>query len=262
MDKRINTLALAAALAYGPTAAVAEEGGGTEVQQGAGDIDLEDRGPAIARLSKQIAERPRDARLYRWRGRECFQAGRIEASVADFDRCAKLDPAGEKSLWDRGISLYYAGEFDRGAKQFELYQTFHDSDVENAVWRYLCVARGEGAAKAQKTLLPITGDRRVPMTEIYDLYRGQAKPADVLAAARGGDPPKAALNQRLFYAHLYLGLFAEAAGDRKTAAEHLAAAAGPYRIDHYMGEVARVHHRLFYRKSTGPEPSAKKEDCD
>jgi lipoprotein NlpI len=52
------------------------------------------------------------------------------------------------------------------------------------------------------------------------------------------------LSERLFYAHLYIGLFDEAAGDAKGAREHIAIA-NEHRINHYMGDVARVHLQLM-----------------
>src|SRR5688500_16623554 len=117
--------------------------------------------------------------------------------------------------------------------QFELYQTYHDQVVENSVWRYLCVARTEGIEKAQANMLPISEDRRVPMMQIYDLYRGKLKPDDVLAAAKAGEPTKEVLNSRLFYTHLYLGLWHEAAGRAAEAKEHILKAE-EHKIGHYM----------------------------
>jgi lipoprotein NlpI len=78
--------------------------------------------------------------------------------------------------------------------------------------------------------------------EIYALYRGKATPDDVFAASERGGPPPAALKTRKFYAHLYVGLFHEAAGEHEKAKPHLEKAAGEFRIGHYMGDVARVHH--------------------
>ncbi len=204
---------------------------------------------AVELLDQAIAIDGGNADLFRERGRTNFQAGRIKASVKDFDRVAELAPALEKTLWERGISLYYASEFDRGAKQFELYQTYHDADVENATWRYLCVARADDVAKARKFLLPIKGDRRVPMMEIYALYQGKATVDDVFAAAKAGQPSDAELNQRLFYAHLYVGLWHEAAGDAEQAKKHIGQAVA-HPIGHYMYDVARVHLELLESAAT------------
>src|SRR4029078_11454263 len=151
---------------------------------------------AIDRLTEVITKSPTTAEALYYRGRENFRAGKISESVADFDKFVQLRPKSEAEQWERGISYYYAGQFAKGAKQFEDYQTFHNQDVENSVWRYLCVAPEEGVEKAQATLLPISDDRRVPMMQIYELYRGKLKPDDVLAAAKADNPDRNRLNQQ------------------------------------------------------------------
>jgi lipoprotein NlpI len=175
-----------------------------------------------------------------FRGRENFRLGRVKESLADFDAYVKLEPQLESRQWERGIACFYAGEFERGAKQFELYQTYHDQDVENSTWRYLCLVPTVGVAKAQGTMLPIERDSRVPMMQIYDLYRGQLAPEEVLTAAKAGNPSEAALNNRMFYAHLYLGLWYEANGKPAEAREHILEAE-KHKIGHYMWDVAHVH---------------------
>jgi lipoprotein NlpI len=82
------------------------------------------------------------------------------------------------------------------------------------------------------------------MMRIYSLFRGQAKPEDVLAAARQGEPNEEELKQRLFYAHLYLGLYFEIDGDKKKALDHFTAAEN-LKTGGYMGDVARVHRALL-----------------
>jgi lipoprotein NlpI len=195
---------------------------------------------AVDLLGEVIRKEPKNAVAYYLRGRENFRLGKIKESLADFDRGVELNPASENRQWERGIADYYAGRFQDGAKQFELYQTYHDQDVENSVWRYLCVAQTDGVEKARKTLLPIDNDPRVPMMKILDLYRGKATPEEVLAAARAGNPSPEALNTRLFYTHLYLGLWHEAQGDKKQSRNHILAAE-KHRITHYMWDVAHVH---------------------
>jgi lipoprotein NlpI len=199
-----------------------------------------DHQQAIELLSAAIEKDPKLAEALYLRGRANFCAGKIAESVADFDKYVALQPDAESRQWERGIAYYYAGEFAKGAKQFELYQTYHDQDVENSAWRYLCVARTDGVEKAQANMLPIRDDRRVPMMQIYDLYRGRLKPEDVLAAAQAGNPSKESLNTRLFYAHLYLGLWHEAAGRIAQAKEHLLKAE-ERKIGHLMWDVAHVH---------------------
>jgi lipoprotein NlpI len=188
----------------------------------------------------------RPADEYNRRGAEQFKKGHIQQSLDDFDRAIQLDPAQAPYHWQRGISLYYAGRYDDGRKQFELHQTVNGNDVENAAWRYLCMARAGTVASARAALLPIQNDSRIPMMQIYALYKGNATVDDVLAAARAGNPTPDTLSERLFYAHLYIGLYYEAAGDAKGAREHLVLA-NRHRIGHYMGDVARVHLQLMRR---------------
>jgi len=197
-------------------------------------------GRAIELWSEVAAKNPKLPDAYYRRGRSHFCAGKVRESVADFDKYVELAPELESRQWERGISYYYAGEFAKGAKQFELYQTYHNQDVENSAWRCLCVARTEGVEKAQANMLPIDEDRRIPMMQIYDLYRGKKKPEDVIATAEAGNPIGPELNQRLFYAHLYIGLWHEAAGRADKAKEHILLAE-KHKIGHYMWDVAHVH---------------------
>jgi lipoprotein NlpI len=195
---------------------------------------------------------PDRAEFYNRRGAEQFKAGRIDESIADFDKYIKLVPEARPGHWMRGISYYYAGRYDDGRLQFEGYQTVDDSDVENAVWRYLCMARDVGVDAARTGILKIGRDPRVPMSQVYDLFGGKAQPDDVLAAANAGQPAPAQLNERLFYAHLYLGLYHEAAGDAKQALEHIGRAADDHKIGHYMWHVARVHAERLRASDEAP----------
>ena len=185
------------------------------------------------------------------RGEAHFRLGHFKESIADFDRLIELMPAQAPQHWQRGIALYYAGRFEDGRKQFELHQTVNTRDVENAVWHYLCVARASGVDKARAALIPIEGDARVPMAQVHALFATKAKPEDVLAAAKAGDPPPDRLDNQMFYAHLYLGLYFEAIGDARLAREHIFKAATGFKAEHYMGDVARVHAQVLRKQQGG-----------
>jgi lipoprotein NlpI len=199
---------------------------------------------AVADFDRAIALDPRLAEAYHLRGGEQFKLGRITESLADFDRFLELKPQARAGHWQRGISCYYAGRYAEGKKQFEAYQNVDNSDVENVVWRYLCMARRVGRDKARAELLPVGKDRRVPLMEVYALFQGKLKPVDVLAAARAGKPAPEQLEGRLFYAHLYLGLYYDSEGKKQLALEHLSKAA-EYPPGGYMADVARVHRDLL-----------------
>ena len=172
-----------------------------------------------------------------------FEAGRIAESNAEFDRLVKADPAAMPYLWQRGIALYYAGRYADCRQQFERHRTVNPDDVENAAWHFLCVARAESPARARAALLPVGPDARVPMRQVYELFRGATGPEDVLRAA-GAQP------SGQFYAQLYLGLYFEALGNGARAVEHIkTAAADRYaRAGGYMHMVARVHLGLLQRR--------------
>ena len=169
---------------------------------------------------------------------DAFEQGRFVESAAAFDELAKAIPDRAPELWQRGIALYYAGRYDDCRRQFESHRTVNPDDVENAVWHFLCVARGESPAKARAALLPVGPDARVPMREVYQMFRGTLTPERVLSAA--GSQPAA-----LFYAHLYVGLYFEAQGMSARALEHIKIAAADRfeREGGYMHMVARVHAR-------------------
>jgi len=213
---------------------------------------------AVADFTKVLELDEKDARVHHLRGGAQFKAGNIAASVADFDKYIELVPQAKVSHWQRGISLYYAGRYGDGAKQFEGYQDFDSNDVENAIWRFMCMARKVGIPKAQAAMLKIGKDKRVPMREVYDLYLGKLKPADVFKAARDGKPEPEQLNRQLFYAHLYVGIWHELNGDKEKALAELRTAAEKYRIGHYMGDVARVHRDLLAKELEKKEEPAKK----
>jgi lipoprotein NlpI len=162
--------------------------------------------------------------------------------VAGFDRLTQLVPGYAPQLWQRGIALYYAGRYKDCREQFEAHRKVNPDDVENAAWHFLCVARDESPEKAKEALLPVGLDPRLPMIEIYQMFRGAMPPERVLAAAGtqvGGQ----------FYAHLYIGLYQEALGNTQEALKHITLAADDrYAVGGYMHTVAKVHLGLLQQR--------------
>ena len=108
------------------------------------------------------------------------------------------------------------------------------------------------ASKAQTQILPIPFDRRVPMMEIYNLYRGAGTAEQVMEAVKKGDPTPQQLNDRLMYAHLYLGLYYELLGDEAKSLAHMKTCAEQHKNGNYMWDVARVHAAA--RSATAKSP--------
>ena len=165
-----------------------------------------------------------------------FEQGRFAQSAATFDEVATALPDQAPQLWQRGIVLYYAGRYGDCRRQFESHRTVNPDDVENAAWHFLCVARDETPDKARSALLPVGPDGRVPMREVYQMFRGALTAEDVLKAAGSGPSGQ-------FYAHLYIGLYSEALGRKDLALKHIREAASDRYapVGGYMHMVARVH---------------------
>jgi tetratricopeptide (TPR) repeat protein len=170
-----------------------------------------------------------------------FKNARINEAAAGFDQVAKLVPDQAPQLWQRGIALYYAGRFQDCREQFESHLTVNPNDVENAAWHFLCVARSESPAKAKAALLPVGPDGRVPMRQIYLMFRGELSADQMMRSAQTS-------TESQFYGHLYAGLYAEALGDKVTTFQHISQAADEkYSVGGYMHDVARVHLRVLQR---------------
>jgi lipoprotein NlpI len=168
-----------------------------------------------------------------------FRAGRVEQSLEGFDRVARLSPADAPYLWQRGIAQYYAGKFRECRDMFVSHRTVNPDDVENAAWHFLCVARAESPEAARKQMLPVGPDARLPMREVYRMFKGEMTQAQVMKAA-GSDPAGQ------FFARLYIGLYLEATGNREAGRAQIEIAAEDRyaRAGGYMHDVARVHMKM------------------
>ncbi len=198
---------------------------------------------AVLYLSPLSAQIPPEPQAILDRAIADFERGRITESAQGFDQLVKVAPQVMPQLWQRGIVLYYAGRYADCRRQFEAHRTVNPDDVENAAWHFLCVARDESPERARAALLPVGPDARVPMRQVYEMFRGALSPEQVLAAA--GTRASAQ-----FYAHLYLGLYFEALGDERRARVEITLAAGDQYRDAggYMHMVARLHAGRLERR--------------
>jgi tetratricopeptide (TPR) repeat protein len=185
-----------------------------------------------------IHSQPNNPNAYIRRGMVKFQLAKIDESIQDFDTAEKLDNRLKAYLWQRGLSYYYAEKFAEGAQQFEIDLTVNAQDVEETVWRYLCIARLSGVESARNSLLTVKNDPRRIMGSVYDLYAGNCTPDDVLNIGESEGV------KGYFYSHLYLGLYYEAENNLDLAQEYIVKAADKYKIDDYMWQLAQVHKKL------------------
>jgi lipoprotein NlpI len=214
-------------------------------------LQAEDYGQVIQLTAEPVPEgrwRQVRATALQRRGESRFFEAKIKESIEDFDAFIALYPEQDPYHWQRGLSYYYAEEYQKGKEQFERHQNVNSQDVENAAWHFLCVVRAPGGdvEAARKAFIPIEQDGRVPMKEVHDLFGGRGSEEAVLAAAAPDDDGSLSERERnhLCYAHLYLGLYYEAIGDQAKSDDHLRLAAFEYSMDHYMGRTAQVHAAL------------------
>jgi lipoprotein NlpI len=198
-------------------------------------------------LAGRIDETTGNDRLVLQAGDLLLRCGLVEQATELFDMYVKRHPDSKPYLWQRGIALYFDDQFERGADQFEIHRTVNPNDVENAAWHFLCVAKRDSPETARSLLLPAPGDPREPMEAVLTMFReGRPQTVKDRLAQLGGDG--AVAKSAHFYGQLYLGLYADAMGDRDAARQHLEQAvkdAPP----HYMGDVARVYARHLKQPS-------------
>lgn len=186
--------------------------------------------------------------LFYHRGRWNFRIGEIDDSLRDFDLFIEQVPERANSQWERGITCYYANKFKAGSKQFEDYQKFHDNDVENAAWRYLCQMKFDGKEKARKAILPIKNDTRIPMMEIYHLFRGETTPEKVLKVLDSANSSGELAKRQTFDTHLYLALYFDSEDNLPQAAKHVDLAVRQFKKGDYMWAVAVEHKKHLQRR--------------
>jgi hypothetical protein len=100
--------------------------------------------------------------------------------------------------------------------------------------------RAETPAKARAALLPVRPESRAPMRQIYQMFKGEMRPEQMLASA--GPTPEAQS-----YAYLYAGLYFEATENRKRALAEITIAANHYSTGGHMHDVAVVHRDILLR---------------
>ena len=153
----------------------------------------------------------------------------INASVSSFDKAISLDPSSFPKQWKRGISLYFAAQYEEGAQQFVTNLEDNPHDVEEVVWACMCDMKRLGLQEAQSNMLTCPKDLRVPMKEIYNLFSGQGNVADVLHRRDS--------QSAISYGHLYVALYLDCLVVNE---------AGSSELQHSVGlsPAARRHYRL------------------
>lgn len=192
----------------------------------------------LERLNGSIADTP--SRLHHRRAEVQFRLGRFHEALRDYDKAIRFGwPHDGNSCWERGLALYYAGDFAGGGEQFALYHRVGSLDIENGIWRFLCTAEAEGIAKARETIFEYPRKVRKPFPALLALYLDRGSASAVLEEARRDVSSAEELLTNLFYAHYYLGKYFAIVDQETRALSHLQKAL-EHRIPHFMYACAEI----------------------
>ncbi len=214
---------------------------------------------AIQDYTAALSLNPTFADIYQLRGCNHFKMGNIMAAVQDWQVFIQLKPKKETEHWQICVGHALLGNYEEARKRFEWHWTVNTEDMEVAFWHFLCVARTEGLAKARESLMAVSGEERVPMVQIYALYKGESNESNVWLAVENGAPSPIERAQREFFAHYYLGLLRQAEGRFEDARTSVAKALDIARShDGFIGDspggqlrggdIAKVHFKQINQK--------------
>eukprot|EP00532_Pseudo-nitzschia_australis_P003174 CAMPEP_0168191816 /NCGR_PEP_ID=MMETSP0139_2-20121125/17717_1 /TAXON_ID=44445 /ORGANISM="Pseudo-nitzschia australis, Strain 10249 10 AB" /LENGTH=236 /DNA_ID=CAMNT_0008115015 /DNA_START=203 /DNA_END=913 /DNA_ORIENTATION=+ len=155
-----------------------------------------------------------------YEGMSAFASNKVEESIDIYDSIIRDDPRRKPYLWQRGLSLYYAGRYTEGAEQFSTDVAVNPNDTEEQIWHLLCLAKTEGVGsldEARTQKLTVGKDRRPVMRLVQKIFLGENNGSslepekELIAMAKDNANAKNAGNQ--FYASLYLSLYYESLKD-------------------------------------------------
>jgi len=155
-----------------------------------------------------------------YQGMSAFASNKVEESVEIYDSIIRDDPRRKPYLWQRGLSLYYAGRYKEGAEQFATDVAVNPNDTEEQIWHLLCLAKTEGIdslVEARTQKLTVGKDRRPVMRLVQKLFLEEQgsipdPEKELMSMAENANANNAG-NQ--FYASLYLSLYYESLKDEK-----------------------------------------------
>jgi hypothetical protein len=147
-----------------------------------------------------------------------------------YDSIINDDPRRKPYLWQRGLSLYYAGRYQDGANQFKTDVAVNPNDTEEQIWHLLCLSKIDDIGsldKARIQKLQVGNDRRPIMKLVQKLFLGDdnnnnnnntetertlIEVATTTKSDNGGNS---------FYASLYLSLYYESLNDEKLSQQYM-----------------------------------------
>ena len=205
------------------------------------------------KASLAIKENPKLVRGWSGRGDMRLFLGDFEGAKSDYEKMIQLDPSLEVSHWRLGIAYFYLKEYDKAAKQFEIYHNYDAVDRENGIWRFMSQFKSKGLKAAREGLLKYEKDDRPPYPLLYEMFAGRLSPDQVFRKIEEVDYPENYRTRVLFHANLYVGIYAELVAQNKEMAKKLLSKAFENEYGQstgtYMWQVARLHYfQLLSRK--------------
>ncbi len=202
-------------------------------------------------LSASLEQNPKSVPLHSRRGDVRLFLGRFAEAVKDFERMIELDPQQDAPHWRLGIAYYFAGEFEKSARQFAKYHSYDGRDRENGIWKFMAQFRAEDAGSARAHMLEYPASDRAPFVELYEMFAGKRSAENVV----GQYGPKSEGTPRMvqFFALYYAGVYTALTGDPGAGLKWVKEAVALFTPDNaaesgapgYMWQVARVHAGLL-----------------
>jgi lipoprotein NlpI len=217
------------------------------------------------KASLAIKENPQLVRGWSGRGDMRLFLGDFKGAKSDFEKMIQLDPSLEVSHWRLGIAYFYLKEYDKAARQFEIYHNYDAIDRENGIWRFMSQFKSKGLRTAREGLLTYKKDDRPPYPLLYEMFAGRLKPDEVFTEIEKVNYPENYRNRVLFHATLYVGIYLELVEGNKEMAGNLLRKAFENKYGRasgtYMWQVARLHYfQLLSRKvDDSPVTDSKKK---
>ena len=202
-------------------------------------------------LSLRIKENQNDISLYSKRGDARLFLGKFSDSRYDYEKMIQLNPRLNESHWRLGITYFYLSDFNKAARQFEIYHNYDSVDRENGIWRFMSQYKESGLDHARKGLLSYEKGDRPPYPWLYSMFAGVLSSGEVFQKIKDEAFPEKYETRVLFHANLYVGIYLELTEESPhEALQYLSrAVSNEYGKNSgtYMWQVARLHHAKLLR---------------
>ena len=137
-------------------------------------------------------------------------------------------------------------EYEKAARQFEIYHNYDAVDRENGIWRFMSQFKSKGLKTAREGLLKYEKDDRPPYPLLYEMFAGRLLPDEVFTKIEEVNYPEEYRVRVLFHATLYVGIYLELVENNQRIAKDLLKKAFENKYGQstgtYMWQVARLHY--------------------